>query len=109
MSKTSLISVVAGISLAAATLTGTAAMAADGEKLYQSKTCVACHGPNGSKPIMPNYPNLAGQNAQYSLQQMQDIKSGKRVNGQSASMKPIMALVNDTEMKAIADWLATLK
>ena len=40
---------------------------------------------------------------------MKDIKSGARNNGQTAAMKGVMGLVNDDEMKAIADWLGTLK
>lgn len=59
-------------------------------------------------PIMPTYPKLAGQNAQYALNQMLDIKSGARANGQAAAMKGIVAGVSDDELKAIAEWLSTL-
>jgi cytochrome c len=86
-----------------------AAMAADGAALYKQKTCIACHGPDGGKPLLPEYPKLAGQNAAYALQQMQDIKSGARANGNSAAMKGVMHLVSDEEMQAIADWLAGLQ
>jgi cytochrome c len=85
------------------------AYAADGATLYKQKTCIACHGPDGGKPLMPDYPKLAGQNAAYLVRQMQDIKSGARANGNAAAMKGIMHLVNDEEMQAIADWLAGLK
>ncbi len=85
------------------------AFSADGAALYKTKTCWSCHGKDANTPIMPAYPRLAGQNAAYALQQMKDIKSGKRANGQSAAMRGVMGLVNDEEMKAIADWLATLK
>jgi cytochrome c len=40
---------------------------------------------------------------------MVDIKSGARANGQTAAMKGIMHLVSEEEMRAIADWLATLE
>lgn len=83
--------------------------AMDGAKLFSEKTCNACHGPEGKKPIMPNYPKVAGQNTAYALQQMQDIKSGARANGQSAAMKGVMHLVNDAEMKAIAEYLSKVK
>lgn len=85
------------------------AFAADGAKLYTEKTCNACHGPEGKKPLMPNYPKLAGQNAAYAEQQMKDIKSGARNNGQTAAMKGVMHLVNDDEIKAIAEYLSKLK
>ena len=98
------------MTLLAATFVASPAIAAlDGAALYKDKTCNACHGPTGNKPLMPNYPKLAGQNAAYMEQQMKDIKSGARANGQSAAMKGVMHLVNDEEIKAIADYLSKLK
>ncbi|QKS29902.1 MAG: c-type cytochrome [Candidatus Accumulibacter similis] len=87
----------------------TPAMAADGAKLYTEKTCNACHGPAGNKPLMPDYPKIAGQNAKYAERQMLDIKSGARANGNSAAMKGVMHLVNDEEIKALAEYISKLK
>lgn len=80
----------------------------DGAQVFVKKTCVACHGKDAKTPILPIYPKLAGQNPDYAYNQMQDIKSGARANGQTAAMKGIMHLVNDEEMRAVADWLGTL-
>ena len=93
---------------AAMTLASGFAMA-DGAALYAAKGCAACHGADGKSPTAPMYPKLAGQSATYAFNQMKDIKSGARSNGQAAAMKGIMHLVSDEELKAIADWLATLK
>jgi cytochrome c len=82
--------------------------AADGAALYKSKTCVACHGKDGKSPVLPNYPKIAGQNEAYVLQQMKDIKSGARSNGQSAAMKGVMHLVSDEEIQALAKYVASL-
>ncbi|MGA9395571.1 MAG: cytochrome c [Azonexus sp.] len=95
--------------IAAAFVASPAIAAMDGAALYKDKTCNACHGPKGDKPLMPNYPKVAGQNAAYIEQQMKDIKSGARSNGQSAAMKGVMHLVNDAEIKTIADYLSKLK
>jgi cytochrome c len=81
----------------------------DGAKLYVTKTCVACHGKDAKTPLLPIYPKLAGQSADYAYNQMQDIKSGARNNGQTAAMKGVMHLVNDEEIRAIANWLSTLQ
>lgn len=94
---------------ALAALVAAPAFAADGAKLFAEKTCNACHGPEGKKPLMPNYPKLAGQNAAYAEQQMKDIKSGARNNAQTAAMKGVMHLVSDAEMKAIAEYLSKVK
>ena len=84
------------------------AQAADGAELYTTKTCNACHGVDANTPLLPVYPKLAGQNSEYLVNQMRDIKSGTRNNGQSSAMKAIMVMVDDNEMKAIADWLSGL-
>lgn len=84
------------------------ASALDGSELYISKTCGACHGMDGNTPIMPAYPKLVGQNKEYLVAQMLDIKSGARANGQSVVMKGIMAMVSDEEIEAIADYITTL-
>jgi cytochrome c553 len=78
---------------------------AEGAKLFTEKACLSCHGEGGNKPLMPNYPKLAGQNADYTLQQMKDIKSGARNNGQTAVMKGIVAAVTDEEFAKIAKYL----
>jgi cytochrome c len=98
----------AALAASALMLGAGSASALDGEKLYQTKTCFSCHGKDAKTPIMPVYPKLAGQNAAYAAQQMKDIKSGARANGMSAAMKGVMHLVNDEEIDAIAEWLATL-
>ena len=85
------------------------AVALDGGALYLDATkggCSACHGKDAKTPIMPSYPKLAGQNADYAFNQMKDIQSGKRNNGMTAAMKGITHLTNDEEKKAIAEWLS---
>jgi cytochrome c len=55
------------------------------------------------------YPKLAGQSPEYAYNQMVDIKNGARSNGMTAAMRGVMHLVNEEEMRAIADWLASLE
>ena len=87
---------------------GSTVFAADGKALYTAKGCMACHGMDAKTPIMPLYPKIAGQSKEYTTQQMTDIKSGKRNNGQSAAMKGIMAGVSDEEITALSEYLAGL-
>ncbi|MEI8155630.1 MAG: c-type cytochrome [Burkholderiales bacterium] len=97
-----------------ATLASSAAMA-DGAALYAEKTCIACHGKEGKKPMIPAFPKIAGQNAAYIELQMRDIKSGARANGSSAAMKGVMVnpegveLVTDKDIKDLALYLSKLK
>jgi cytochrome c len=82
---------------------------ADGKALYLEKTCIACHGKDAKKPLTPEYPRLAGQNAKYAEKQMLDIKSGARANGNAAAMKGVMHLVSDAEIKELAKYLSEIK
>lgn len=89
-------------------LTAGAAGAADGEVLFSEKGCAACHGADGNSPINSSYPRLAGQNKEYLIQQIKDIKSGARDNGLTAQMRPIAQGLTDTEIESIADYLSSL-
>ncbi len=83
--------------------------ALDGAMLFKTKTCFACHGQDAKTPLLPIYPKLAGQSPDYAYAQMLDIKNGVRTNGQTAAMRGVMHLVSDEELRAIANWLGTLK
>ena len=58
-------------------------------------------------PTRPSCRSIQGwpNNADYAFNQMKDITSGARNNGQTAAMKGVMHLVSEEEMRAIADWL----
>lgn len=86
----------------------TLAAAADGERLYLANACATCHGATGNEPILPTYPRIGGQNRDYLVRQMQDIKSGARDNGQSVAMRALVTNLSDADIVAIADYLSQL-
>jgi len=81
----------------------------DGETLFNTRTCFTCHGKDGKTPILPEYPLIAGQNKPYVLQQLKDIKSGARANGNTPAMRGVMHLVTDEEMEILADYVSKLE
>ena len=85
-----------------------AAAAADGGKLYAQKACATCHGLTGNEPILPTYPKIGGQNLNYLVRQMNDIKSGARDNGASVAMRALVSDLDDADIKAIALYLSEL-
>ena len=99
----------ASVALFAGTLSTAIAQDAtpDGEQLFKSKGCVGCHGMDGRTPVTPMYPKVAGQNAGYLINQLRDIKSSSRKNGQSIVMMGIMAGVSDDEIQLLASWLSS--
>ena len=97
------------VAVGLASASAIAAETLDGEALFNQRTCFTCHGKDGKTPILPAYPIIAGQNAEYVLQQLRDIKSGARANGSAAAMAGVMHLVNDEEMKVLAEYISTLE
>ncbi len=98
----------ASIACAAFALAPGTASAQEGAELFKAKTCVTCHGEDAKTSLIPDYPKLAGQNKSYLANQMRDIKSGARSNGQSAVMKAIMTLVADEEIDKLAEYISGL-
>ena len=84
-------------------------LADEGADLYTAKTCNTCHGADAKTPIAPNYPKLAGQNKDYLVQQVKDIRDGNRTNGQTAAMKGIVAALTDDEIEKISAYIAGLE
>lgn len=97
--KRSTVAVLAAASFSFAALPAFAADAAAAPE--KAAVCAACHGAGGAKPIMPEYPVLAGQYSNYLVNAMHEYKDGKRKN-------PIMAAqaasLSDDEIKALAKY-----
>jgi cytochrome c553 len=62
--------------------------------------CISCHGMNG-KTVNTTWPNLAGQNRDYLLQQLKDFSSKKRT---SMIMNVIANELNEQQMKDVAEY-----
>lgn len=65
--------------------------------------CQSCHGEHGAKPILPEYPILAGQHANYVAHALKDYRSGARKN---AVMKAQAANLSDADIKALSQYFA---
>jgi cytochrome c553 len=92
---------------------GDAALAAAGRKLFEEgdwpaglPPCRSCHGGRGLGS--ERYPRLAGQNAEYTQQQLADFKAGARHNDTGRMMREIARRLTDAQMKALAQYLAGL-
>jgi len=71
-------------------------------KLYGA--CVECHGISGDGTGFG--PRIAGQQPEYTYQQLLQYKSGIRVQPE---MEVLLDSVQDYELKALADYLGTLR
>ncbi|MFT6194463.1 MAG: cytochrome c553 [Cognaticolwellia sp.] len=71
----------------------------------KAATCTACHGTDGNS-LVPIYPKLAGQHADYIVKQLQEFKSGEREN---AVMWPMASALSEQDMVEIASYFAAQK
>jgi cytochrome c553 len=68
----------------------------------KSATCAACHGADGNS-LIPMYPSLAGQSANYLAKQLVEFKSGDRNNPVMAGM---VAGLSEEDMHDLAAFFA---
>ena len=69
----------------------------------QAAVCLACHHLNG-QPLLPGYPQLAGQHANYIVEQTLLISRGQRHSGLAAAMRGIASRLTEHDIRAIAQW-----
>lgn len=83
---------------------------ADVAKLLEKGACVSCHGANFNKPIDGSYPKIAGQHADYLYVALKAYKTegNAQVGRGNAVMAGQAKQFSNSELRAIADYLATL-
>ena len=79
---------------AAPALAGDAAAGKD-----KSKTCAACHGPEGNPPAAPDFPRLAGQHYDYLVKAISAYQSGAR---KSPVMMPMVEKLSRRDIEDLA-------
>jgi cytochrome c553 len=84
-----------------------------GEKIYRGgiaatkvPACAACHGVTGAG-LPKQFPRLAGQHAEYTVQQLRTFRTGERAN--APMMMTIASNMSDAEMQAVADYIQGLR
>ncbi|AOK51581.1 c-type cytochrome [Burkholderia stagnalis] len=101
-----------------ATKPGTAHVAATvplGQKIYRGgiaekgvPACASCHGPTGQGlPIQ--YPRLSGQWSDYTVAQLTAFQQGAGARNNNEAMHQIAVRLSDSEIKAVADYIAGLR
>jgi cytochrome c553 len=83
--------------------------AAVGELLTKG-ACASCHGANFNKPLVPAYPKLAGQHADYLFASLRayGVEGNPHVGRANAIMAGQVKPFKRAELKAMADYFATL-
>lgn len=101
------------IATALACITAGSVFAADGATVY--KKCIACHGAKAEKSYLNKVPVLTQVDAATRLEDMKAYKAGtageggKGKFGMGAVMKLQMSSLSEEDMKAVNDYISTLK
>ena len=84
------------------------------QKLYRGgdsarglPACASCHGATGAG-VPVQYPRIAGQYPEYTEAQLRAFRAGERANDQNRMMRVIAERLNDTDIKALSDYIAGL-
>jgi cbb3-type cytochrome c oxidase subunit III len=85
-----------------------------GQKIYRAgiaekgvPACASCHGPTG-QGIPSQYPRLSGQWAEYTAAQLTAFQQGPGARNNNEAMHAIAQRLSDSEIKAVADYIAGL-
>jgi nitrite reductase (NO-forming)/hydroxylamine reductase len=70
----------------------------------RASSCFGCHGPDGIS-LNPNYPNLAGQSAEYLSKQLNAFRSGDR---KDPIMSPMAQSLSDQDVENVVAYFASL-
>lgn len=86
--------------------------AADGATVY--KKCIACHGPKAEKSYLNKVPVLTQVDPAKRLEDMKAYKAGTLGGGKGkfnmgAVMKLQMSSLSEDDIKAVNDYISTLK
>lgn len=86
-----------------------------GEQLYRGgdlqkhiTACIACHGPRGLGNAQAMFPVLSGQQATYTINELEQFKQNTRRNDLHAIMRDISKRMDKDDMEAIAHYVSGL-
>ena len=86
-----------------------------GEAIYRGgitetsvPACIACHSPSGDGNGPASFPSLKSQHPEYIVAQMQKFKDGSRSNDPGSMMRNVAVRMLDSEMAAVAAYMAAL-
>ncbi len=91
----------------AAVVCATSIFAADGAALY--KTCATCHGPKAEKPALNKSQIIAGWSSDKIVAALNGYKDGTYGGAMKMTMVGQAKALDAEKMKALGDYISTLK
>jgi cytochrome c553 len=89
----------------AAAQSGSDAVAAGREKYVQ---CASCHGADGRSTVVPQYPKIGGQTAEYVVNALKAYRDGRRLGTYAAIMAAVAKPLSDADIANLAAYVESL-
>ena len=70
--------------------------------------CAACHGPRGDGMALANFPDVSGQHAAYTKQQLELFRSGERANDMNNMMRDVASKLTDKDIEILSQYIQGL-
>jgi cytochrome c553 len=81
------------------------ALAAGREKYVQ---CASCHGADGRSTVVPQYPKIGGQTAEYVVNALKAYRDGRRLGTYAAMMSAVAKQLSDADIADLAAYVESL-
>jgi cytochrome c553 len=81
------------------------ALAAGREKYVQ---CASCHGADGRSTVVPQYPKIGGQTAEYVVNALKAYRDGRRLGTYAAMMAAVAKQLSDADIANLAVYVESL-
>lgn len=81
------------------------AIAAGREKFVQ---CASCHGADGRSTVVPEYPKIGGQTAEYVVNALKAYRDGRRLGTYAAMMTAVAKPLSDADIANLAAYVESL-
>jgi cytochrome c553 len=81
------------------------ALAAGREKYVQ---CASCHGADGRSTVMPQYPKIGGQTAEYVVNALKAYRDGRWLGTYAAIMAAVAKPLSDADIANLAAYVESL-
>ena len=80
-------------------------LAAGREKYVQ---CASCHGADGRSTVVPQYPKIGGQTAEYVVNALKAYRDGRRLGTYAAMMAAVAKQLSDADIANLAAYVESL-
>lgn len=83
---------------------------AKGKELVEKNNCAACHGANLNEPVVPTYPKIAGQHADYLYYALRSyqVANNPQFGRKNAIMVSQAAQYSEADLRNMAAYIASL-